>query len=66
MPEMDISFASSRPKFRRPRDLRFGPDSNLYCVALDEIESFDLQSGKCLGTAVRFRRLLGQAIELFP
>jgi DNA-binding beta-propeller fold protein YncE len=52
-------------EFRRPRGLRFGPDDHLYCVAQDEVVSFDTRSGKCLGAAVRFRRLHGQALVFF-
>jgi len=53
-------------EFRRPRGLRFGPDGRLYCVAQDEFVSFDFDSGKYVGTAVRFSRLHGQALMFFP
>src|SRR5580700_9913379 len=33
-------------EFRKPRGLRFGPDDHLYCVAQDEVVSFDTRSGK--------------------
>lgn len=52
--------------FRRPRGLRFGPDSNLYCVAQDEVAAFDFGSGQALETTLRFPRLYGQAMEFFP
>jgi len=53
-------------EFRRPRGLRFGPDGTLYCVARDEVIAFDFPSGRCLGAVVRFPRLNGQAVVLFP
>jgi DNA-binding beta-propeller fold protein YncE len=53
-------------ELRRPRGLRFGPDGHLYCVAQDEVVAFDTDSGRCLGTAVRFPRLHGQALVFFP
>ena len=53
-------------EFRKARGLRFGPHGQLYCAAQDEVVSFDTKSGKCLGAAVRFPRLYGQAIEFFP
>jgi len=52
--------------FRRPRGLRFGPDGTLYCVARDEVIAFDFASGRCLGAVVRYPRLNGQAIAVFP
>jgi hypothetical protein len=51
---------------RKPRGLRFGPDSILYCVARDEVVAFDFASGSCLGAIVQVPRLNGQAIALFP
>jgi DNA-binding beta-propeller fold protein YncE len=56
---------SGRAEFRRPRGLRFAPDRKLYCVAQDEIVSFDFSSGVCLGPIVRFPRLNGQAVAFF-
>jgi DNA-binding beta-propeller fold protein YncE len=53
-------------KFRKPRGLRFGPDGHLYCVAQDEVVAFDFTKGACLGTAVQFQRLNGQALAFFP
>ena len=41
-----------------------GRDS--YCVARDEVIAFDFASGRCLGAVVRFPRLNGQAVVLFP
>ena len=52
-------------EFRRPRGLRFAPDGHLYCVAQDEVVSFDYESGLCLGAIVRFPRLNGQALAFF-
>jgi hypothetical protein len=53
-------------EFRKPRGLRFGPDGILYCVARDEVIAFDFASGQCLGAAVRYPRLNGQALAFFP
>jgi hypothetical protein len=53
-------------EFRKPRGLRFGPDSNLYCAAQDGVIAFDFASGECLGAVVRFPRLHGQALVFFP
>jgi len=58
--------ANRSAKFCKPRGLRFGPDDKLYCVAQDEVVAFDFISGECLGSAVQFPRLYGQAIEFFP
>lgn len=52
--------------FRRPRGLRFGSDSSLYCVAQDEVVAFDFAAGACLGAVVRMPRLNGQALMLIP
>ena len=34
--------------FRNPRGLRFSPDGDLYCVARDEVVSFDFETGDLL------------------
>jgi DNA-binding beta-propeller fold protein YncE len=57
---------SKLAEFRRPRGIRFGPDGHLYCVAQDEVVVFDFTNGACLGTAVQFQRLNGQALAFFP
>lgn len=58
--------AKGRAAFQKPRGLRLGPDGDLYCVAQDEVVAFDFASGRCLGAAVRFPRLHGQALVFFP
>jgi hypothetical protein len=57
---------NGKAEFRKPRGLRFAPDSLLYCVARDEVVSFDFVSGKCLGAFARLPRLNGQALVFFP
>jgi hypothetical protein len=51
---------------RNPRGLRLGPDGTLYWVARDEVIAFDFAHGRCLGAVVRYPRLNGQAVVLFP
>ena len=53
-------------EFRKPRGLRFGPDGNLFCVALTEVVAFDFASGEFLGCPVRLSGLHGQALVFFP
>jgi hypothetical protein len=58
--------AGDSAEFREPRGLHFGPDGTLYCVARDEVIAFDFGRGRCLGALVRYPRLNGQAVVLFP
>jgi hypothetical protein len=51
---------------RNPRGLRLGSDGTLYWVARDEVIAFDFARGRCLGAVVRYPRLNGQAVVLFP
>ena len=51
--------------FRNPRGLRFSPDSDLYCVARDEVVSFDFETGVFSGAIVNCPDLFGQAVEIF-
>src|SRR5580692_7226818 len=51
---------------RNPRGLRLDPDGTLYWVARDEVIGFDFAHGRCLGALVRYPRLNGQAVVLFP
>src|SRR5580692_5615422 len=53
-------------RFQKPRGLRFGPDSRLYCVARDEVVVFDFETGECLGAVARLPGLNGQAVVFFP
>jgi hypothetical protein len=55
----------SSTRFKKPRGLRFGPDSKLYCVAQDEVVAFDFATGKSLGSVVSLPRLNGQAVIFF-
>jgi DNA-binding beta-propeller fold protein YncE len=52
-------------RFHNPRGLRFGPDGKLYCVARDEVVSFDFETGDFAGAIVNFSDLFGQALEFF-
>jgi DNA-binding beta-propeller fold protein YncE len=51
-------------KFARPRGLRFGPGSQLYCVGQDHVVAFDFPTGRFLGVIAELRRLNGQAVLL--
>src|SRR3984957_13102295 len=51
--------------FRNPRVLRFGPDGNLYCVAREEVVSFDFATGAYAGAVIQLPDLFGQALEFF-
>jgi DNA-binding beta-propeller fold protein YncE len=52
--------------FTRPRGLRFGPGSQLYCVGRNNVVVFDFPSGKFHGVAAELQRLNGQAVLLLP
>jgi DNA-binding beta-propeller fold protein YncE len=51
-------------QFSRPRGLRFGPGSQLYCVGQDHVVAFDFPTGRFLGVIAELRRLNGQAVLL--
>ena len=51
-------------KFARPRGLRFGPGSQLYCAGQDHVVAFDFRSGRFLGVIAELQRLNGQAVVL--
>ena len=51
-------------KFTRPRGLRFGPGSQLYCVGQDHVVAFDFPTGRFLGVIAELRKLNGQAVLL--
>jgi DNA-binding beta-propeller fold protein YncE len=51
--------------FRKPRGLRFGRESKLYCVTENEVVAFDFATGKCLGAVIRLLGLNGQAVIFF-
>lgn len=52
--------------FAKPRGLRFGPASQLYCVGRNSVVAFDFPSGKFLRVAAKLERLNGQAVLLLP
>jgi DNA-binding beta-propeller fold protein YncE len=52
--------------FTKPRGLRFGPGSQLYCVGRNGVVAFDFPSGEFLGVAAELQRLNGQAVLLLP
>jgi hypothetical protein len=52
--------------FARPRGLRFGPDSRLYCVGQDHVVAFAFSSGRFIGVVAHLDRLNGQALVLAP
>jgi hypothetical protein len=51
--------------FRNSRGLRFSSDGDLYCVARDEVVSFDFETGDFSGAIVNCSGLFGQALEFF-
>jgi DNA-binding beta-propeller fold protein YncE len=51
-------------KFTRPRGLRFGPGSQLYCVGQDHVVAFDFPTGSFLGVIAELPKLNGQAVLL--
>ena len=57
---------NGKAAFHKPRGLRFTSGGLLYCVARDEVVSFDFITGKCLGPVAQLLRLNGQALVLFP
>jgi DNA-binding beta-propeller fold protein YncE len=52
--------------FLRPRGLRFGPGSRLYCAGQDHVVAFDFRTGSFVGPVVQLARLNGQALVLVP
>jgi hypothetical protein len=58
--------ANGLAESRKPRGLRLEADGTLYWVARDEVIGFDFAQGRCLGALVRYPRLNGQAVVLFP
>lgn len=51
-------------KFTRPRGLRFGLGSQLYCVGQDHVVAFDFPTGRFLGVIAELPNLNGQAVLL--
>jgi hypothetical protein len=54
----------SSVNFRRPRGLRFGQESHLYCVGEAHVVAFDFSTGAFLGPIVELPKLAGQALVL--
>ena len=51
-------------RFARPRGLRFGHDSHLYCVGETHVVAFDFSAGAYLGVVAQLPGLNGQALVI--